>query len=117
MKRDYYLDVQIVVGMCFTISITIYLTILFISSIHELSTNPITIDEIKESAWLSCKTQSEERLHISHHNVQKFTPDDVVNLEEKNHYGVKIYADGHIYQCDLARRIDGEWFLKSLYVK
>ena len=101
----------------FIIGMTAYLGLLFIQSIRERS-EAIADTAIKESAWIACVLYIEERLEVPRQNVQQYTLDRATKLIEKDHYGVEVlYTDGHIYECDLARRVDGEWFLKSLYVK
>jgi hypothetical protein len=101
----------------FIIGMSAYLGLLFIQSSRERS-EAIVDTTTKESAWKACVLYVEEQLHVPRHNVQEYTLDRVTKLIEKDHYGVEVlYTDGHIYECDLARRVDGEWFLKSLYVK
>ena len=115
--QDYHFIVDIPLSILFIAYMTAILILLFVDSIYELS-KPVSINSIKESAWTACKIHAENQLQVPHRSTQEYTPDNVTKLIEQNHYEVEVhYSDGHIYQCDLARRIDGEWFLKSLYVK
>ena len=115
--KDYHFSVDVSLAILFIACITALLILLVVDSIYELS-EPVSINTIKESAWTACKTQAENQLQVPHRNAQEYTSDKVRVLTEQNHYEVEVhYTDGRIYQCDLAPRTDGDWFLKSLYVK
>ena len=73
---------------------------------------------IQESAWLACLSLAKEQTKLDRIDAYIYSIYSVIRLTEKDHYGVIVYTmNGGSYQCDLARRIDGNWFLKSLYVK
>jgi hypothetical protein len=73
---------------------------------------------IQESAWLACISLAKEQAKLDRIDAYIYSMYSVIRLTEKDHYGVIVYTmDGSSYQCDLARWIDGSWFLKSLYVK
>ena len=104
-------------AVLFIAGVTLTLILIFIHSINQLS-RPASERVIKESAWITCVLYVEERLQVPRNNIEKYSLDDVTKLAEKDHWEVEINnIDGHIYQCDLAKRTDGKWFLKSLYVR
>ncbi len=91
----------------------IILSVILLSNLETIPETPV-----QKSAWDACITMASAQLKIPRIHADVYSPDSVTKLPEKEHYGVTIYStDGYIYECDLARRIDGEWFLKSLYFR
>ena len=113
----YRFKFEVLAALAIVVSIITISIMLLIRLNNELS-KPIPVTEIKESAWIACVLYVEENWKVPRDRVQEYSLDYVTKLTEQNHYGVKVpYTDGHTYECDLARRMDGEWFVKSLYIK
>lgn len=86
--------------------------------LSNLSLEPIPEIPVYKSAWDACITMGSERLKIPRIQAEGSWPGNVTKLAEKEHYGVTVYStDRYIYECDLARRLDGTWFLSSLYFR
>ena len=77
---------------------------------------PVETITTNDDAFAACVHLSQDYLKIAHRQVESV---DVIRTATIPHRGVYfsvVYqADGRAYRCDLARGINGRWFLNSLY--
>ena len=106
-------------AMVFLIAVAILLPILCLATLAEQETSrpvPTPTLTIQKSAWTACVLAVEKRLRIAPTGAQEYTPGNVTHLGDNRYQVIVYYADtGNAYQCELARRLKGDWFLKSLY--
>lgn len=82
---------------------------------------PVSIVITGSDAFTTCVQMSQDRAKVTHRQVEKYSPGNIIHTAAIPHRGtwylVEYHADGWAYQCDLGCGFSGRCFMNSFYVK